>query len=155
LLAHSSLGCCSGSFANSVLALRLQFANFNAFAIRFSVYFTLSRAHYIVSHSNFYLNQCFYSRNRFNYLLAHFRPWLLLWMPYSFEFLILRIEFWHFGSSSRTVHVPVHLANHSSLNLFATKPRNTTATNTTLSMNEWISSFLVFRRTWLFVKLEQ
>ena len=29
--------------------------------MRFSVYFAQPRAQYIVSHSNFYVNQCFYS----------------------------------------------------------------------------------------------
>jgi len=33
----------------------------HGFTMRFSVYFTLLRAQYIVSHRNFYVNQCFYS----------------------------------------------------------------------------------------------
>ena len=44
--------------------------------------------------------------NRFNYLFAHLGPWLLLWKPYSSDrrdLTILRIDFWHFGSKSRTV----------------------------------------------------
>ena len=85
-LAHSGLGCCSVcltrsnfwfcelSFGTSAPVRELQ-----CFTMHFNVYFTLPQAHYIVSHSNVYVHQCFYSRNRFSYLLAHFRPWLLLW----------------------------------------------------------------------------
>jgi hypothetical protein len=82
----SGLGCCSGSLHSA------PNRELHCFTMRFSVYFALPRAQYIASHSNFYVNQCFYSENRFNYLLEHFRSWLLLWKFYSFELTILRMR---------------------------------------------------------------
>ena len=72
----------------------------------FSVYFTLSRAQYIISHVICTWINVLILSNRFNYLFAHLGPLLLLWKPYSSDrrdLTILRIDFWHFGSKSRTV----------------------------------------------------
>ena len=60
------------------------------FTMRFGVYFALPRVHYIVSHSNFYVNQCFLFREidlttclRIQALVAALEA--------------LRIEFWRTG----------------------------------------------------------